>query len=86
MTATRFFTFGTSPALVDSLTGATGWRQFEPRQRSSRSIEDVEFATLEWVHWFTTARLHASHGRRAPAEVNADYYAETPRARALVTT
>lgn len=51
-----------------------------------RTIEEVELATLEWVHWFNTARLHASHGHRTPAEVEADYYAETTRARALTTT
>ena len=51
-----------------------------------RTIEEVELATLEWVHWFNTPRLHASHGHRTPAEVEANYYAETTRARALTTT
>ena len=58
--------WGTAPGFVDSLTCATGWRQFEPCQRSSRAIEEVEFATLDWVHWLTTARLRARHGHRAP--------------------
>jgi transposase InsO family protein len=51
-----------------------------------RTIEEVEFATLEWVHWFNTARLHASLGHRTPAEVETDHYADQTRAPALTTT
>lgn len=51
-----------------------------------RTIEEVELATLEWVHWFNTARLHASLGHRTPTEIEAAYYADTTRAPALTTT
>ncbi|AWE43318.1 integrase core domain-containing protein [Actinobaculum sp. 313] len=29
-------------------------------------IEDVEFATAQWVHWFNTTRPHCAIGMRAP--------------------
>ena len=40
-----------------------------------RGIDDVEFATLEWVHWFNTARLLEPIGNIPPAEHEANYYA-----------
>ena len=40
-----------------------------------RSLEDVEFATLEWVHWFNTARLLEPIGDVPPDEYEADHYA-----------
>ncbi len=27
-----------------------------------RNVDDVELATLEWVHWFNTSRLHSALG------------------------
>ncbi len=51
-----------------------------------RTIEQVEFATLEWVHWFNTARLHENLGHRTPAEIETEHYAQTQRASALTTT
>ena len=41
-----------------------------------RSFEAVEFATLEWVHWFNTRRLLEPIGNIPPAEAEAAYYAE----------
>jgi transposase InsO family protein len=40
-----------------------------------RSLEDVEFATLEWVDWFNHRRLFSSIGDVPPAEFEAMYYA-----------
>jgi putative transposase len=40
-----------------------------------RSIEMVEFATLEWVDWFNNRRLLSSIGDIPPAEAEAAYYA-----------
>lgn len=40
-----------------------------------KSIEDVELATLGWVHWHNTQRLHGYLGDIPPAEFEADYYA-----------
>ena len=41
-----------------------------------RSFEAVEFATLEWVDWFSTRRLLEPIGNIPPAEAEAAYYAE----------
>ncbi len=41
-----------------------------------RSLEQVEFATLEWVAWFNTQRLLEPIGNVPPAEVEARYYAQ----------
>jgi putative transposase len=40
-----------------------------------RNVEDVEFATLEWVAWFNERRLLSSIGHIPPAEFEAMYYA-----------
>jgi len=48
------------------------------RRRSSwRNLEEVEWATLEWVDWFNNRRLHSSIGYLPPAEAEANYYATT---------
>lgn len=39
-----------------------------------RRLEDVEFATLEWVFWFNHRRLLAPIGYVPPAEYEAAYY------------
>jgi transposase InsO family protein len=41
-----------------------------------RSLEEVEFATLEWVDWFNNRRLLEPIGDIPPAEFEAMYYAE----------
>ena len=40
-----------------------------------RSVEAVEFATLEWVDWFNNRRLLEPIGYVPPAEAEASYYA-----------
>ncbi len=40
-----------------------------------RNIEEVEFATLEWVDWFNNRRLLEPIGNIPPAEFEAVYYA-----------
>jgi transposase InsO family protein len=40
-----------------------------------KSMEAVEFATLEWVDWFNNRRLLSSIGNVPPAEAEAEYYA-----------
>ncbi len=39
-----------------------------------RSLEAVEFATLEWVDWYNTRRLLEPIGNMPPAEAEARYY------------
>jgi transposase InsO family protein len=41
-----------------------------------RSLEAVEFATLDWVAWFNTQRLLEPIGNIPPAEAEARYYAQ----------
>ncbi len=40
-----------------------------------RTVEDVELATLAWVHWWNTTRLHSAIGNMPPAEFEAAHYA-----------
>ena len=47
-----------------------------------RSIDAVEFATLEWVNWFNNRRLLEPIGNIPPAEAEANYHAE-PETRAV---
>jgi putative transposase len=41
-----------------------------------RSMEAVEFATLEWVDWYNNRRLLGSIGDVPPAEAESRYYAQ----------
>lgn len=38
-------------------------------------VDQVELATLSWVHWFNTERLHSWCGDTPPAEFEAAFYA-----------
>jgi putative transposase len=40
-----------------------------------RSVEQVEFETATWVHWWNTQRLHSACGDVPPAEYEAAYWA-----------
>ena len=44
------------------------------RQGPWRGLEDVEFATLEWVHWYNTQRLLEPLGYLPPVEHERNYY------------
>lgn len=45
------------------------------RHRSPwKGIDDVEYATLEWVHWFNTKRLLEPLGYVSPSEFEMQYY------------
>jgi putative transposase len=39
-----------------------------------RGIDDLELATLSWVHWFNNTRLHSSIGHVPPTEYETAYY------------
>lgn len=47
------------------------------RQGPWRTVDDVELATLQWVHWFNTARLHSALGDLPPEEFEAAYVLQT---------
>lgn len=44
------------------------------KRKSWKSLNEVEFATLEWVHWYNNKRLLSSIGNRPPAEMEAMFY------------
>ncbi len=44
------------------------------RRRSWKSFEAVEWATLQWVHWFNTKRLFEPIGNIPPQEAERNYY------------
>jgi putative transposase len=46
-----------------------------PGQGPWRSVEDVELATLGWVHWHNTERLHGYLSDVPPTEFEAAFYA-----------
>ncbi len=46
-----------------------------PGQGPWKTVEDVELATLGWVHWHNTERLHGYLGDVPPAEFEAAYAA-----------
>ena len=46
-----------------------------PGQGPWKAVEDVELATLGWVHWHNTERLHGYLGDVPPAEFEAAFYA-----------
>jgi transposase InsO family protein len=43
------------------------------------TLADLEQITSAWVHWYNTARLMHRLGRRPPAEVEAEYWANRAR-------
>ena len=49
---------------------------YGPDQGPWRTIEDVELATLSWVHWYNTQRLHSYLNDVPPTESEDTYHAE----------
>jgi putative transposase len=39
-----------------------------------RGLDDLEYATLEWIDWFNHRRLFEAHGHIPPAEYEENYY------------
>jgi putative transposase len=39
-----------------------------------RTVDDLELATLNWVHWFNEQRLHSSLGHVPPTEFETEHY------------
>jgi putative transposase len=49
-----------------------------------KTVEDVELATLGWVYWHNTSRLHGYLGDVPPAEFEKAFYATKRTDQALV--
>jgi putative transposase len=43
------------------------------REGPWKTLSEVELATLEWVDWFNTARVHSACGRLSPAQYEQRY-------------
>jgi putative transposase len=41
-----------------------------------RGLDDLEYATLEWVDWFNHRRLFEAHGQIPPTEFEENYYGQ----------
>jgi transposase InsO family protein len=61
-------------ALAETINGLYKAEVIHPRA-PWRTIEAVEFATLEWVDWFNHRRLLEPIGNIPPAEAEANFYA-----------
>ena len=48
------------------------------------SVTEVEFATMNWVHWWNTRRLHAALDYQTPEQTETTYYQTHERTPALV--
>ena len=49
-----------------------------------RTVDDLELATLSWVHWFNTNRLHSALNYATPIEAEEAYYRQiNPRQQPL---
>ena len=64
---------GDSYALAESIIGLYKTEVIRPRG-PWRGLEPVEFATLEWVHWFNHRRILEIIGNRPRAEAEAAYH------------
>ncbi len=60
-------------ALAETVIGLYKTEVIRPRG-PWRHVEPVEYATLEWVHWYNTQRLLEPIGHVPPAEHEANYY------------
>ena len=70
-------------ALAESFNGLYKWELIH-RQGPWRGLDDVEFATLEYIDWFNHRRLHGEitddNTYTTPAEFEALYYRQTQAA------
>lgn len=75
-------------AMIESFNGLYKWELIY-RQGPWEGLEDVEFATLEYVDWFNHRRLHGEiidhAGYVTPAQYEADYYRQTDTADTAAT-
>jgi putative transposase len=65
-------------ALAETINGLYKTELIKPR-KPWRTIEDVEVATAEWVHWFNHRRFYEYCGDVPPVELETAYYAQRRR-------
>src|SRR5262244_1769632 len=72
-------------ALAESIIGL--YKAEEMRRRGPwKGVEEVEFATLEWVAWYNTRRLLEPLGYVPPDEFEQDYYRHQTAAELVTLT
>jgi putative transposase len=73
-------------ALAESVIGLYKTEEIH-RRGPRKGVEDVEFATLDWVAWYNTSRLLEPIGYVSPNEFERAYYDRqtTPAGRAALT-
>lgn len=49
-----------------------------------RTVDELELATLDWVHWFNQNRLHSSIGYLTPIEIEQHYREMNPQQQPLL--
>jgi transposase InsO family protein len=64
-------------ALAESVIGLYKTEEIH-RRGPWKGVEDVEFATLEWVAWYNTSRLLEPIGYVSPNEFERAYYDRQP--------
>ena len=60
-------------ALAESVIGLCK-NECVKRDGPFRTVDDLELATLSWVHWFNHQRLHSSIGYLTPIEFEQEHY------------
>jgi putative transposase len=65
-------------ALAETINGLYKTELIKPG-KPWRTIDDVELATAQWVHWFNHQRLYQYCGDIPPADLEAAYYAQHRR-------
>jgi putative transposase len=65
---------GYDNALAETTIGLYKTELINP-QRPWKTLDEIEFATLEWVDWYNNARLHGACERLPPAEFEANHLA-----------
>ena len=46
------------------------------RVHPAKTVDDIEYATMEWIDWYNNRRLHSVLGYIPPDEFEATYYAQ----------
>ena len=64
-------------AVAESTIGLYKTELINPK-RPWRTIDDVEYATFEYVDWFNNQRLHSENGHVPPAEFETLFYNQQP--------
>ena len=65
-------------ALAETINGLYKTKLIKPR-KPWRTVDEVEYATAEWVDWFNNHRLYEYCGDVPPVELEKAYYARKQR-------